>query len=150
MIAANTKMLKSGDPANEANWLECIPFTGPERRFPVGAILPSGITDVTNLIKSVTVLDAESDDGFKILKKREVTANMQVINVQLNEKSIAMLVGPAGADSEDILLIDPNGGKKFTRMGWYDNHDHTDGLAMLAATRFMRDLRGPGIHFGGN
>jgi hypothetical protein len=74
---------------------------------------------------------------------------MEIINVQLNENSIAMIVGPAGADSEAILIIDPDGGKQYTRLGWYDNHAHSDGLGMVAGTRFVRDIRGSGIHFGG-
>ncbi len=144
-----SKILKNGDPANEKNWLECIPWTGYEKRLPIGATLPPGIRDITNLIKSVMVLDAESDEGFAVLRKREVTADMDIINVQLNENSIAMVAGPAGADSEAILIIDPDGGKLYTRLGWYDNHAHTDGLGMVAGTRFIRDLRGPGVHFGG-
>jgi hypothetical protein len=74
---------------------------------------------------------------------------MDIINVQLNENSIAMITGPAGADSEAILIIDPDGGKPYRRVGWYENQAYTDGLCMMAGTRFIRDLRGPGVHFGG-
>ena len=149
MTAPTTKMLKGGDPAVEANWLECIPWTGYEKRFPVGATLPPGIRDVTSLIKSVTILDAESDEGFKVVKKKEVTADMEILTVQLNENSIAIIVGPKGADSEAIQITDPDTGKIFTRLGWYNTHDKSDGLGMIAGTRFLRDIRGPGVHFGG-
>jgi hypothetical protein len=142
----STKMLKSGDPSDEKNWLECIPWTGYGKQFPVGVILPPGIKDITNLIKSVTILDAESDEGFKVLKRREVTADMEVLAVQLNENSIAMIVGSAGADSEAIVIIDPTNQKQYTRLGWYDNHDKSDGLAMIAGVRLIRSLRGQGVH----
>ena len=147
--SANTKILKAGDPNNAANWLECIPWTGFEKDFPVGVILPPSIRDVTRLIKSVTILDEESDAGFKIIKKSEVIADMDILNVQLNENSIAMIVGPQGSDSEAIVLVHPNGGKQFTRLGWYDNVKHTDGLAMWAATRLRRNLIGSGVKVGG-
>ena len=80
-----TKMLKGGDPADEANWLECI----------------------------------------------------------------AIIAGPKGADSDANLITDPDNGKLFTRLGWYNTHDKSDALGMIAGTRFIRDIRGPGIHFGG-
>ena len=149
MAAPTTKMLKGGDPADAANWLECIPWTGYEKRFPVGVTLPPGIRDITNLIKTVTVLDAESDEGFKVVKKKDVTADMDILNVQLNENSIAIIAGSKGADSDAILITDPDNGKLFTRLGWYNTHDKSDALGMIAGTRFIRDLRGPGIHFGG-
>lgn len=147
--SANTKILKGGDPNNDANWLECIPWTGFEKDFPVGVILPPSIRDVTRLIKSVTILDAEIDEGFKIIKKSEVTVDMDILNVQLNENSIAMIVGSAGADSEAIVIVHPNGGKQYTRLGWYNNVKHTDGLAMWAATRLRSHLIGPGVRIGG-
>jgi hypothetical protein len=62
--------LKVGDPDKEEDQLECIPWTGHEKRLPIGATLPSGIRDITNLIKSVIVLDAKSDEGFAVLRKR--------------------------------------------------------------------------------
>lgn len=148
-VGLGSKILLGGDSEDEANWLECIPFTGYEKRFPDGVILPPGIRDVTSLIKSVTVLDAESEEGFRTLKKGEVTKDMEIISVQLNEKSIALIAGQAGADSEAILIVDPNGGTKYTRLGWYDNHGHSDGLAMVAAVRFLSRLKGPGVFLGG-
>ncbi len=147
--SANTKILKGGDPNNEANFLECVPWTGFEKDFPVGVILPPGIRDVTKLIKSVTILDAEIDEGFRVIKKSEATADMDIINVQLNENSIAMIVGPQGSDSELIVLVHPNGAKQYTRLGWYNNVKHTDGLAMWAGTRFRRNLIGSGVKVGG-
>ncbi len=149
MAAPTTKIFKGGDPENDADWLECIPWTGYEKRLPVGATLPPGIRDVTNLIKSVTVLDAESDEGYKVLKKKDVTNDMEIIAVQLNENSVAMILGPEGANSKTILITDPDNGKQYTRMEWYNTHDKSDGLGMVAGTRFIRDIRGPGVHFGG-
>jgi hypothetical protein len=147
--SANTKMLKSGDPNDPANFIDCVPFTGFEKDFPIGVILPPSIRDVTKLIKFVTILDAESDEGFKVIKKNEVTADMDILSVQLNENSIAMIVGPQGADSELIVLVHPVGGKQFTRLGWFENVKHTDGLAMWAATRLRRHLIGSGVQVGG-
>jgi hypothetical protein len=144
-----SKILKGGDPAKEENWLECIPWLGYEKQFPDGVILPPGLRDVTSLIKSVMVLDAESDEGFKILKKKEVTADMEILNVQLNENSIAMIVGPDGLNSKTILIIDPDGGKQYTRQEWWDKHGHSDGLGMIAGNRFRRRVQGAGAHIGG-
>jgi len=147
-MGLGSKILRGGDPEDEANWLECIPFTGYSKRFPDGVIMPPGIKDVTSLIKSVTVLDAESEEGFRVLRKSEVSKDMEIISVQLNEKSIALIAGPAGADSDAILIVDPNGGQKYTRLGWYDHHGQSDGLAMVAAVRFLGRLKGPGVFLG--
>jgi hypothetical protein len=147
--SANTKILKGGDHNNDANWLECIPWTGYEKDFPVGVILPPGIRDVTKLIKSVTILDAEIDEGFRVIKKSEATADMDIINVQLNENSIAMIVGSEGANSTAIVIVHPNGGKQHSRLKWWNDVHHTDGLAMWAGTRFRRHLIGSGVKVGG-
>jgi hypothetical protein len=144
-----SKILKGGDHEDEANWLPCIPWIDYGRRFPVGVILPPGIRDVTSLIKSVMVLDAEVDEGFKVLKKSEVTKDMEILNVQLNENSIALIVGPAGLDSEAIVIIDPDGGAQYTRLGWWETHDHTDGLGMIAGNRFRTRIQGLGVQIGG-
>ena len=147
-IDINTKMFKGGDPANQANYLDCLPWTGYEKNTPVGYILPPGIKNITSFIKSVVILEAEVDEGFVIIKKKDVQPGDQIINVQLNENSLAAVLGSNGPDSEAIQLIDPVNGAKYTRLGWYNNHGQTDGLAMLAASRLIASLRGPGVHFG--
>ena len=59
----------------------------------------------------------------------------------------AIIAGPKGADSDAIQITDPDNGKLYTRLGWYNTHDKTDGLGMIAGTRFIRDIRGPGVLF---
>jgi hypothetical protein len=140
-MPSSVRILTGGDPSNAENWLECIPWTGYGRQFPVGVILPPGIKDIRDLIKEVLVLDGESDEGYKRMKKSEVNSNMSIINIQLNENALAMILGPTGADSEAIVIVDPTNGKQYTRLGWWKNHEHTDGLAMIAYSRLIRGMR---------
>jgi hypothetical protein len=126
----------------DGNFLPCIPWTGFEKDLPAGGILPAGIM-ITDLVRWYIILDAQSDEGFKLVKPDEVTKNMKLINAVINEGSIRAL---GGSDSRRILITDPDGGKKLTRMQWYNAHCHSDGLALWAIRNKRMELFGGGVH----
>jgi hypothetical protein len=130
-------IFRGGDPGNKENWLECIPFGSKDKDLPCSVQFTVGI-NIIDLIKSITVLDAQSEEGFRVLKTRELTKDMVIIDVELNEKSIAKIVGSQGADSNAIILIDPDGHTRYTRLGWYESHGGKDGLAAYAALCLQR------------
>ncbi|MDD1758351.1 MAG: hypothetical protein LUQ22_06425 [Methanotrichaceae archaeon] len=113
------------DPSG--NPLPCIPWTGYEKDLPAGGILPAGIM-ITDLVRWYVILDAESEEGVKLEKPKDVTKDSKLINAIMNEGSIRAL---GGSGSKRILIADPDGGRKLTRLEWYNAH-HNDGLALWA------------------
>lgn len=125
----------------------CVPWTGPEKDLPAGIVgMPAGIF-ITDLIKSVTVIDPQSETGLNVIPYENVKHDMKIINVKLNEEVIKEI----DPDGRIIMLVDPDGGKHITREEWFNtparngNPRETDGLALWAATRIYLKARGGGV-----
>ena len=103
----------------EINWLECVPFTGPE------AALPTGLA---HLPKGIEVLD--------MLKEVKRTKSGGVLSVTIDEDVYRELVNTYGAGQ--ILIANANG-KAMTREQWYEQMGHSDGLKLA----IIRELNKP-------
>ena len=103
----------------EINWLECVPFTGPE------AALPTGLA---HLPKGIEVLD--------MLKEVKRTKSGGVLSVTIDEDVYKELVATYGPGQ--ILIANANG-KALTREQWYEQMGQSDGLKLA----IIRELNKP-------
>lgn len=126
---AQGEIVDTGD-----DWLECIPWTGMEKDLPVGYTTKVPGLNIIKFIKSVEILDGESEEGSRFIKMAERKEGDIIIGVKLNEKSIERVVANYGPSW--IVLKHANGGKSYNRLAWRDKYG-TDGLALLA----IRNLR---------
>jgi hypothetical protein len=125
------------------DWNECIPFEGKEKELPTGANMPPAI-NVLKLIKSWTILDAESDGGAKTgLKAADLKPGDVIIGAEPNLKSLDRIVGTYGSSAFEFEDVN---GKKLGIQGWIDEHK-TNPFEVLAIMRKLRELQGPGVHF---
>lgn len=133
-------------PKAEIDWLQCIPFDGKGKNLPTGANLPPAVK-ILKLIKSWTVLDAESEEGVRTgLKAADLKKGDAIIGAEANKKSLDFIVGTYGPG--EFEFIDANG-KHLDVAGWIAAHG-TNPFEVLAIMRKNRELAGDGIQFGGN
>ena len=92
----------------EEDWLDCLPFTGPEAMMPLGMIIT---------IPGITI-----DDLIVDTKK---TRTGKIYDVVLDEDIIKEISGP---DGSGILIVDAVGAGNLTRQQFYDSHGQRDGL----------------------
>lgn len=115
-------------------WLECLPWEGQEASLPLGSTVSVPGLDPMKFIYRVKVLDAEEEDGYRMVKKSELKPDDVIIGAWLNEKSVAEVEKTYGKDW--LRIIESNGGGKLNRYQWRDKYG-TDGLELLA----IRNLR---------
>jgi hypothetical protein len=114
---------------DETNWLECLPFTGPEAEMPLGVIITTPGITVEDLI-----LDTKK------------TRTGKVYSVTLDEDVIKEI---SGADGSGILIVDAVGRGNMTRQQFYDTHGQRDGLKGWALRKIYMNTHGGGVHTGG-
>ena len=69
------------------DWLQCLEWTGNEKDLPVGekTLIPG--YRAVNLVRFWEILDADSDEGYKVVKKAELRPGDIIIGAQINENS---------------------------------------------------------------
>lgn len=132
--------------SKEIDWLQCIPFDGKGKNLPTGANLPPAVK-ILKLIKSWTVLDAESEEGVRTgLKAADLKKGDAIIGAEANKKSLDTIVGTYGPG--EFEFIDVNG-KHLDVAGWIATYK-TNPFEVFAIMRKNRELAGDGVHFGGS
>ena len=124
--------------SDKAEWLEeCVPWNGKESSLPTGALMPPAI-DVFKLIKSWTILDAESDEGFRVVRTRELQPEDTIIGAEANNGSIRAILKTYGADA---FRFTDTQGTQLSPEAWASRM-HTNPFALLAVTRKLMGPRG--------
>jgi hypothetical protein len=111
----------------ETDWIECLPFTGPEAQMPLGVIISTPGIMIEDLI-----LDTKK------------TKTGKVYDVVLDEDLIKEI---SGADGTGILIEDATGQGHMTRQQFYDSHGQRDGLKGWAIRKIYLKEHGGGVHF---
>lgn len=82
--------------AEEINWNECLPFEGEEKDLPAGEQTKIPNFRAMDLVKRWEVLDVESDEGFRVVKKDELKPNDVIIGAQINENAVKAVMRAYG------------------------------------------------------
>jgi hypothetical protein len=102
----------------EIDWNECVPWTGEERDLPVGEQTRIPDFRAMDLVRRWEVLDTESDEGFKVVKKEELKPSDKIIGAQINEKAVDKIVQTYG--KRFIVFARADGvGPLLDRWEWY-------------------------------
>jgi hypothetical protein len=94
------------DP-EEIDWNECVPWTGEERDLPVGEQTRIPDFRAIDLVRRWEVLDVESDEGFKVVKKEELKPADKIIGAQINENAFNKVVEAYGRRFFVAFRADP-------------------------------------------
>ena len=122
----------------EIDWNECVPWEGEERDLPVGEQTRIPDFRAVDLVRRWEVLDVESDEGFKVVKKEELKPSDKIIGAQINENSVKAIKKAYG---ERWFVANRADGKgPFTREEWYTNFGGADVLE-LEALKQIRQRR---------
>ena len=116
-------------------WLPCVPWTGEERDLPRGGYSKIPGFDPVKLVNRWEVLDAEAEEGSRMVKAAELKPGDLIIGAKMNEKSIKRLVATYGPRFVVLEEADPGlesaGYRKLTCEQWHTKYG-TDGLALWA------------------
>jgi hypothetical protein len=127
------------------DWNACVPWTGEERDLPVGEQTRIPDFRAMDLVRRWEVLDVESDEGFKVVKKEELKPSDKIIGAQINENAVNAIVKTYGKRFFVAYRADPSdskpGGDGFDRWEWYDKFGHTDVLELEALKQIRRAKR---------
>jgi hypothetical protein len=80
----------------EIDWNECLPFEGEEKDLPAGEQTKIPNFRAIDLVKRWEILDTESDEGFKLVKREELMITDIIIGAQINEKAVNVVVKTYG------------------------------------------------------
>ncbi len=131
---------------NEENWLQgYCHYDGPASDLPLG-----GYTKIPNwrpelLVRSWTVLDVDSEEGYIDKKTSELKKTDIIMGLTMNVKSLEKIVEFYGRDFYQIR--DANGGPLMTLDQWQNKY-HSNGLGLVAIRNQLFKLHGGGVHFG--
>lgn len=92
----------------------CVAWNGIEAKLPTGALMPPAV-NVLKLIKTWTVLDAESDEGFRDVKAADLKPDDAIIGCHANNNSIARIILTYGPDAFRFTAA---GGQSFGIKPW--------------------------------
>ena len=90
-------------------------------------------------------MDADSDQGWKLVKTAGLTANSIIIGVILNQNLIKEVVAQYKVNF--FKIKEPDGAALMILSHW-EAKSGTDGLAPVALINKRMELQGPGIHVG--
>jgi len=143
------------EPVNE-DWLrtgfDVCEFVGPEVRLPAGGYYKVKDLMPEDLAYRWFVNDAESEEGWFICKRAELTKNMDIVGVALNPKSVARVMEQYGEDF--VMITDAASGNLLSTAAWDAKYaPHWDakkagyplGLALIALRNVRLALGGTGV-----
>lgn len=128
-------------------------YEGPGYDLPLGghSKIPNWFPE-TGLIKAWAVSDPESDSGFSMKKRAELTKEDTIIGAQVNRNTLAKLIAEYGEDF--YTLREANGGPLMTLKQWAlkfpnpnDPNNDVRGIALVALRNMRMKLHGMGVHF---
>ncbi|MCK9570249.1 hypothetical protein M0R72_14990 [Candidatus Pacearchaeota archaeon] len=128
-------------------------YEGPGHDLPLGghSKIPNWFPE-TGIIKAWAISDPESDAGFSMKKRAELTKEDTIIGAQVNRNTLAKLIAEYGEDF--YLLREANGGPFMTLAQWSlkfpnasDPNNDVRGIALVALRNMRIDLNGPGVKF---
>lgn len=126
-------------PDEEIDWNECVPWTGEERDLPLGEQTKIPDFRAIDLVRRWEILDVESDEGFKVVKKEELKPSDKIIGAQINENSVKAIKKAYG---ERWFVANRADGKgPFTREEWYANFGGADVLELEALKQIRQKRR---------
>ena len=80
----------------EIDWNECLPFEGEEKDLPAGEQTKIPNFRAIDLVKRWEILDTESDEGYKLVRREELKLTDIIIGAQINEKAVNAVVRTYG------------------------------------------------------
>lgn len=80
----------------EIDWNECLPFEGEEKDLPTGEQTKIPNFRAIDLVKRWEILDIESDEGYKLVKREELKPTDIIIGAQINEKAVIAVMKTYG------------------------------------------------------
>ena len=80
----------------EIDWNECLPFEGEEKDLPAGEQTKIPNFRAIDLVKRWEILDTESDEGYKLVRREELKPTDIIIGAQINEKAVNAVVKTYG------------------------------------------------------
>lgn len=129
----------------EENWLDGIcNYSGPGADLPIGGYSKISGWFPEKVAKSWTVMDAESEEGVKEKKTKELAKDDIIIGVTLNQKTLAAIASTYGRDFYQIK--EANGNALMTLDQWQERFK-SNGLGLVAIRNMRTKLMGAGVHF---
>lgn len=96
-------------PDEETDWNECLPWDGEEKNLPLGEQTRIPNFRAMDLVRHWEILDVESDEGFRVVKKDELKPEDKIIGCQINENSFKKIVETYGKRFFVAAKSDPKG-----------------------------------------
>lgn len=127
------------DPWGQTDsWLGCLPWDGEERSLPAGEYTKVPGFQAASLVKRWKVLDVESDEGYRVVKRAELKHGDIIIGAIMNENSIQAVAATYGKRFIVFTPADrPN--VKLDRGQWRDEFG-TDALELEALKQIRKEL----------
>ena len=120
-------------------------LTGPDAELPSGgnSKIPEWYPE--KVAKFWTIMDAESEEGIKEKKTKELVKGDIIIGVVLNTRTLEAIVKTYG---EDFYMIMSANGNPLTLKQWAAKFpQNPNGLGLMAIKNMRKKLSGGGIHF---
>lgn len=123
------------------DWNECLKFDGDEKSLPVGIKTKILGFRAIDLVRRWEVLDPEEDDGYRVVKRSEISSNDIVIGAQINEKSVDRIRGTYGPRYATFKSLEYN--EYMSREEWeISTRKDPDRLGMdVLELEALRELR---------
>jgi len=108
------------DEINENIYLDCIPWDQSEKSLPAGIKTLIPRFSAINLVRVWEVLDVDTDDGFRLVKPRDLQPDDILIGAQMSEPAFKKICEGYGNDA--LLFRRADTGKLLTRASWVGNY----------------------------
>jgi hypothetical protein len=126
------------------NWLPCLDWNGREADLPLGSSGSIPGAKIEKFVYRWKVLDAESEAGFALVKKDQLTAESIIMGAVMNNNSLELMRQTYGP--RYITIQPATGGPAITREEWRARYG-TDGLELLAIRNKRREFNPGGVKF---
>lgn len=126
---------------NEDDWLQCIPWDGEEKSLPVGEQTRIPDFQAADLVRRWKILDVEEDEGYREVKRGELTPKDKIIGAVINEKAVAAVAVTYGPR---FFVARVAGGDKMMDRGEWREAFGSDVLALQALKQIRQQISGGG------
>ena len=130
----------------EEAWLQCPGWSGEERDLPAGEQMRVPEMSSLDFVKRWKILCPEEDEGYRLIRRAELTKKDRIIGVVINENSVNVVVATYGkrffvaARADAPLTL-------YDRWEWREKYG-TDVLVLEALKTVRREISGGGIRIG--
>ena len=127
------------------SWLHCLTWDGEEKSLPVGEQVRVPNFQAADLVRRWKVLDGEEDEGYREVRRTELTPKDKIIGAVINEKVVAAVAATYGPR---FFVAKAHGADKLMDRGEWREKFGTDVLVLQALKQIRQQVSGGGIKVG--